>query len=74
MVIEKWYNRMMITLTNMLFPGPDLHCASAWQFGGFYDVFLPNIGKGQKKSYHLSTEPLALCLMVNPDLVFVLRS
>ena len=49
MVIEKWYNRMMVTLTNMLLPGPDLHYASAWQFGDFYDVFLPNIGKGQKK-------------------------
>ena len=50
MVIEKWYNRMMVTLTNMLLPGPDLHCASPWQFGDFDDIFLPNIGKGQKKS------------------------
>ena len=33
-----------------------------------------NIGKGQKKSYHLKTEPLALCLMVNQALVFTLRS
>ena len=34
----------------MLLPGPDLHCASPWQFGDFYDIFLPNIGKGQKKA------------------------
>ena len=74
MGIEKWYNRMMVTLTNMLLPGPDLQCASPWQFEDFYDIFLPNIVKGQKKSYHLSTEPLALCLMVNPALVFALRS
>ena len=34
----------------MLLPGPDLqHCASLWQFKDFYDIFLPNIGKDQKK-------------------------
>ena len=33
----------------MLLPGPDLHCASPLQFGDFYDIFLPNIGEGQKK-------------------------
>ena len=33
----------------MLLPGPHLHFASPWQFGGFCDIFLPNIGKVQKK-------------------------
>ena len=40
----------------------------------FYDIFLPNIGKGQKEAYRLSTEPFALCLIANPALVFALRS
>ena len=33
----------------MLLPGPDLHCASPWQYGDSGDVFLPDIGKGQKE-------------------------
>ena len=49
MVSEKWYNRMMVTLNARLLPGPNLHCASPWQFGDFCDIFLPNIAKGQKK-------------------------
>ena len=49
MVSEKWYNRMMVPLNTMLLPGPNLHCASPWQFGDFCDIFLPNIAKGQKK-------------------------
>ena len=53
--IERWLRSL-----TMLLPGPDLHCASPWQFRDFCDIFLPKIGKGQKKSYHLSTEPLAL--------------
>ena len=32
----------------MLLLGQDLHCVSPWQFRDFYDIFLPNTGKGQK--------------------------
>ena len=45
----------------MLLPGPDLHCTSPWQFGDFYDIFLPIIGKGKKKvlpSEHGAPGPL----------------
>ena len=60
MVIEKWYNRMMVTLTNHIIAraGSTLH--EPLYFGDFCDIFLPNIGKGQKKSYHLSMEPFGL--------------
>ena len=45
-----------------------------WYFGDFRNIFLLNIGEDQKKSYHLSAEPLALCQMVNPALIILLRS
>ena len=57
----------------MLLSGLDLQSAIPWHFGDFCVIFLPNIGKGQKKSYHLSTGPLALCHMVNPALVTLLK-
>ena len=67
---------MMAMLTNHVIARAisTVHCAIPWQFGDFYDMFLPNIGNAKKKSFHLSTEPLALCLIVNPALVFALRS
>ena len=34
----------------MLLPGPDVHSASPWQFEDFRNIFLPNVGKGQKKA------------------------
>ena len=52
MVIEKWHNRMMVMLTehvNALGGSTILYCLSSWQFRDFCDVFLPNIGKGQKE-------------------------
>ena len=30
-----------------------------WHFGDFRNIFLPNIGEDQKKSYDFSSEPLA---------------
>ena len=30
-----------------------------WPFGDFRNIFLPNVGEDQKKSYHFSVEPLA---------------
>ena len=38
------------------------------------NIFPPNIGKDQKKSYHQSAGHLSLCHMVNPSLVITLRS
>ena len=32
---------------------------SPWRFEDFHNIFLPNIGEDQKKSYDLSTGPLA---------------
>ena len=49
---------------------------SPWHFRDFRNIFLPNIGEDQKKSYDLSAWPLAGMrhIMVNPALVNVLRS
>ena len=38
----------------MLLPGPDLHCAGPLPIEKFRNIFLPNIGEDQKKSYHPS--------------------
>ena len=48
---------------------------SSWASGTleFCNIFLPNTGEDQKKSY-LSAEPLALCHMLNPSLVIALFS
>ena len=45
-----------------------------WHFEDFRNVFLPNTGEDQKKSHHLSAEPLASTVpfMVNPALVIAL--
>ena len=49
----------MVTPFNHAIAGPDLHRVGPSQFGDFWKIFLPNIGEGQKKSYDLSTGPLA---------------
>ena len=49
----------MVTPTNHAIAGPDLHRAGPWQFGDFCNIFLPNIGEDQKKSYDLSVGPVA---------------
>ena len=58
----------------MLLPGPDLHCAVPLALWEFSNIFLRNTGEDEKKSYHLSARPLALCHMVNPSLVITLCS
>ena len=40
----------MVTLTNHVIAGPDLHSAGLWHFGDFRDIFLPNVGEDHKKS------------------------
>ena len=54
--MEKWYNKW-IRLVNMLFPGRIYIAQGSWHFGDFCNIFLPNIGEDQKKSYYLSAEP-----------------
>ena len=56
--IEKWNNRWLCLLT-MLLPGRTYIALGPWNFADFRNIFLPNIGEDQKKSYHLSAGPLA---------------
>ena len=35
--------------------GPIDFSRNPWQFVGFRNIFLPNIGEDQTKAYHLST-------------------
>ena len=44
----------MVTPTNHVIAGPDLIALGPWHFGDFCKIFLPNIGKDQRKSYDLS--------------------
>ena len=55
---RKWYNTWLRLLT-MLLPGRIYIAQGSWQFGDFRNIFLPNIGEDQKKSYDLSAGPLA---------------
>ena len=73
--IEKWYNRWLRLLT-MLLPGRICIALGPWHFGDFRNIFLPNIGENQKKSYELSAGPQKVMrhIMVNPALVNALRS
>ena len=52
----------MVTRTNHVIDRtePYLHCSEPRHFRDFREIFLPNVGEGQKKSYHLSARPLAL--------------
>ena len=47
----------------MLFPGRIYIARGPWYFGDNRNIFLPNGGEDQKKSYHLSAGLLALCHM-----------
>ena len=40
----------MVTLTNHVIAGPDLHRAGPWHFGDFRNIFRPNVGEDHKKS------------------------
>ena len=43
----------------MLLPGRIYFGLGPWHFGDFRNIFLPNIGEDQKKSYDFSLESLA---------------
>ena len=49
----------MVRSTNHVIAGPDLRRARPWHFGDFRNIFMPNIGEDQKKSYDFSSGPLA---------------
>ena len=49
----------MVTPTNHVIAGPDLHRAGPLALGSFRNIFLPNIGEDQNKSYDLSAGLLA---------------
>ena len=57
-VSEKWYIRWLRLLT-LLLPGQIYIALGLWHFGDFRNIFLPNIGEDQKKSYDWSAGPLA---------------
>ena len=43
----------------MLFPGRIYIALGFWHFGDFRNIFLPNVGEDQKKSYDISAGPVA---------------
>ena len=43
----------------MLLAGRIYFALGPWHLGYFRNIFLPNIGKDQKKSFDFSSEPLA---------------
>ena len=47
----------MVTPTNHVIAGPDLHRAGPLALKGFRKIFLPNIGEEKKKSHRLSARP-----------------
>ena len=57
-VFQKWYNKWLRLLT-MLLPGRIYIALGPWHFGDFCNIFWPNIGENQKKSYDFSSGPLA---------------
>ena len=59
----------MVTPTSYVIAWVELHCAGPLALEKFCNIFLPNIGENQKKSYYLSAGPLALCHLVNVALL-----
>ena len=49
----------MVTSTNHVIAGPDLHCTRPLALCRFSQHLLANIGEDQKKSYGFSSGPLA---------------
>ena len=54
-------------------PGRIRIALGPWHLGYFRNIFLPDLGEDQNKSYHQSAGSPALCHMVNPTLVIALR-
>ena len=62
-----------LLLLTMLLPKPDLHWVGPLTLWDFRNIFFPNAGEDQKKSY-MSAGHLVLCHLLNPSLVIALRS
>ena len=54
----------VIAVAGFTFAGPQV------LFRKHRNIFLPNVGEDQKKSYHLNAGPLAQYDVVNPALVY----
>ena len=63
----------MVTPTNHIIPGWICIARGPWYFQHYRNIFLPNVGEDQKKSFHLNAEPLPLPHMVNSSLDIALR-
>ena len=63
----------MVTPTNHVIARAGFTLSWALALWDFRNIFLPNAGEDQKKSY-MSPGPMALCHMLNPSLVIALRS
>ena len=48
-----------LRLPTVLLPGRIYIALGPWHSGDFRNIFLPNVGKDQKKSYDFSVGPLA---------------
>ena len=64
----------MVTPTNHFTAWAGFILRELFHFGDFCDIFLTNIGKGQKNVLPSERGPLTLCHMVNPALDIALRS
>ena len=49
----------MVTSTNHVIAGRIYFALIPWHFGDFRNIFLPNVGEEQKKSYDFSSGTLA---------------
>ena len=60
-----------LRLLTLLLPDRIYIALSPWHFGDFRNIFLPNIGEDQKKSYDLSARPQLVLrnIVVNPALI-----
>ena len=60
-------NRWLRQLT-MLLPGRIYFALGPWHFGDFCNIFLPNIGEDQKKSYDFSLGAPSWCSGAQPEI------
>ena len=63
----------MVTLTNHVIPGPDLHCTGPQVFWGFWQHLPAKTSQRTKKVLPSDRGAMALCHVVNPALVIELR-
>ena len=58
-----WKNStLVVTLTNHVIPGPDLHCARPLILWGFLQHLMPKIGEDQEKILQYERGAMALII------------